>query len=540
MTAHSTPPLRLPLALFALAAGAIVGVWTFLGAPVAMPQAPLAKGEKMDCVSYAPFRGNQSPLDPNVHIEPWQIEDDIARLAQITNCVRTYSIELGLDRVVEIAKQHGMQVLLGLWVSNTPAKNEIEKTKVVDLANRFPGTIRAIVVGNEVLLRGEMSAQDLANFIRGVKAKVPVPVTYADVWEFWLRYREVATAVDFVTIHILPYWEDIPIPADQAGLHVEAIRRRVVEAFPDKEILIGEVGWPSEGRMREGALPSPANQARVVQDVLALAKREHYHVNLIEAFDQPWKRFLEGTVGGYWGFLSAGSRAFKFDWGDAVSNHPYWRWQASGGVLFAALVFAAAIAAGRGPRPGALTWIGVAISAVAGGVFAGWTIENVPIESLGIGGWARSLTFAAMALCAAPIAAAALTANVAAPVFARVLAGNGQRPKEQIALAFGAVLIVLSVLAIQVALGLVFDPRYKDLPFAPFAAAVTPVFVHALLGPRGNGERGAAETATVGILILSAIYIVFNESFANWQSLTLCAFLAMLALTLARLRGVPN
>ncbi len=540
MTAHSTPPLRLALALFALAATAIVGAWAFLGAPVTMPQAPLAKGEKMDCVSYAPFRGSQSPLDPNVHIEPWQIEDDIAHLALITDCVRTYSIELGLDRVVEIAKQHGIKVLLGLWVSNTAEKNRVEMDKVVELANRFPDTIRAVVVGNEVLLRGEMSPQDLADFIRSVKARVPVPVTYADVWEFWLRYREVAAAVDFVTIHILPYWEDIPIPADQAALHVEAIRRRVAEAFPGKEILIGEVGWPSAGRMREGALPSPANQARVVQDVLALAKREHYRVNLIEAFDQPWKRFLEGTVGGYWGFLSAGSRAFKFGWGDAVSDHPYWRWQAGGGVLFAALVFAAAILGGRGQRPRAVAWVGVAVSAAAGGVFAGWTIENVPIESLGIGGWTRSLAFAAVALCAAPVAAAGITAKKPAPAFAHILGGREARPQKPLALAFGLVLIVLTVLAIEVALGLVFDPRYKDLPFAPFAAAVTPFFVHALWAPRASGQRGAAETAAAGILIPSAIYILFNEGFANWQSLTLCAFLALLGLTVARVRGAPD
>ena len=89
-----------------------------------------------------------------------------------------------------------------------------------------------------------------------------MPVTYADVWEFWLRYREVAAAVDFITIHILPYWEDFPIPARDAARHVDAIRKQVVAAFPDKEIFLGEFGWPSAGRMREGALPSPANQAR--------------------------------------------------------------------------------------------------------------------------------------------------------------------------------------------------------------------------------------------------------------------------------------
>ena len=126
-----------------------------------------------------------------------------------------------------------------------------------------------------------------------------MPVTYADVWEFWLRNRDVAAAVDFVTIHILPYWEDFPILARNAAAHVESIRRQLVDAFPGKEVIIGEVGWPSAGRMREGARPSPANQARVIQDVLALGKRENFRVNVIEAFDEPWKRALEGTVGGH-------------------------------------------------------------------------------------------------------------------------------------------------------------------------------------------------------------------------------------------------
>ncbi len=130
-----------------------------------------------------------------------------------------------------------------------------------------------------------------------------MPVTYADVWEFWLRNREVYDAVDFVTIHILPYWEDIPVRAKFAAGHVDDIRKRMAVAFPNKEILIGETGWPSAGRMREGALPSRTNQARVVSEILDLAKREKFRVNLIEAYDQPWKRQLEGTVGGYWGLI---------------------------------------------------------------------------------------------------------------------------------------------------------------------------------------------------------------------------------------------
>ncbi len=183
------------------------------------------------------------------------------------------------------------------------------------------------MVGNEVLLRGEMTTADLAATIRSVKAQVAVPVTYADVWEYWLRNREVYDAVDFVTIHILPYWEDFPIRAKYAAAHVDAIRRRMAVAFPGKEILIGETGWPSEGRMREGALPSRTNQARVVSEILDLAKRENFRVNLIEAYDQPWKRQLEGTVGGYWGLFDSVQRALKYPPGVAISNFPFWKLQ---------------------------------------------------------------------------------------------------------------------------------------------------------------------------------------------------------------------
>ncbi len=272
-------------------------------------------GEKLYCLSYSPFRGRQTPLDANTQISAAQIEDDLSRLAQLTDCVRTYSIDYGQDQIAGIAARHGLKVMQGMWLSSHPDKNQVQIETAVALANKYPGTIRALVVGNEVLLRGEMSATELAATIRAVKARVSVPVTYADVWEFWLRNRDVAAAVDFVTIHILPYWEDFPIPARNAAAHVESIRRQLVQAFAGKEVIIGEVGWPSAGRMREGALPSPANQARVIQDVLALGKRENFRVNVIEAFDEPWKRALEGTVGGHWGLLDDSTRTAEIRMG---------------------------------------------------------------------------------------------------------------------------------------------------------------------------------------------------------------------------------
>jgi hypothetical protein len=349
----------------------------------------------------------------------------------------------------------------------------------------------------------------------------------------------VAAATDFITIHILPYWEDFPVPADQAAAHVDAIRRKLIAAFPSKEILIGEVGWPSAGRMREGALPSPANQARVIQDVLALAKRENFRVNMIEAYDAPWKRALEGTVGGHWGLIDD-ARQVKFAWGEAVSNHPLWRWQAGGGIGFAVLVFAAALAARRKQPAPAVVWLVVTANAIAGGVLIGWTVENVPLESLGLAGWTRSLALAAVAFAGPPLMSAAAMRGTPLPRLSRLIGPAAERIRDPLAIGVGVLLIATLLLAIHVALGLGFDPRYKDFPFAPLTAAIVPLLTLSLVTEPGQGRRGAAELAAAALLALSVIYIVPDEGLANWQSLWLCAALAGLALTLTRVRDAPG
>jgi exo-beta-1,3-glucanase (GH17 family) len=530
------PPGRfmpLLISLFVVVAAAIVGVWSWLGAPVQMPPSPLAANQKLYCVSYAPFRGQQNPLDATTVIDTRQIEDDLARLAGVTDCIRTYSIEHGLEQIAGIAARHGLKVMQGIWVSSNPAKTGREIEAVVALAKRYPDVIRSVIVGNEVLLRGEMTGSDLAALIRNVKSQVQVPVTYADVWEFWLRHPQVYDAVDFVTIHILPYWEDFPISAEQSAAHVDSIRRRVLQSYSGKEILIGETGWPSAGRMREGALPSPANQARVIHEVLAAANRGQYRVNVIEAFDQPWKRWLEGTVGGHWGLLDADIRQPKFTWGEPVSNHPQWGVQAGGGVVLAAIVFAAAWFGRRAnTQPAANAWLAIAVIAFVAGALIGWTIEKALIESLGVGGWVRSAVLVGLAIAGPITVAVAWMQSAPLPSFSQVLGGENGRPAA-IVLALGLTLAVLCVMALHVALALVFDPRYRDFPFTALTAASLPFLLLVFRCPPRGGLR-AAELASAGVLGLSAVYIVLNESFANWQALWFAGALIALVATLLR------
>ena len=261
-----------------------------------------------------------------------QIEQDLAQLAKITDCVRTYSIENGLDQVPALAAKVGLKVIQGIWLGSNRLKNPQQIATAVGLAKEYPGVITALVVGNEVLLRGEMTTADLAATIRSVKAQVTVPVTYADVWEYWLRNREIYDAVDFVTIHILPYWEDFPIRAKFAAAHVEpdppadggGLSR---QGDPDRRDRLAE---RRDGCARARCRRAPTRPAWSRKSC-RLAKQENFRVNLIEAYDQPWKRQLEGTVGGYWGLFDSVQRALKYPPGEPISNFPLWkcRWAAA-------------------------------------------------------------------------------------------------------------------------------------------------------------------------------------------------------------------
>jgi exo-beta-1,3-glucanase (GH17 family) len=540
----SGPPnpsaLASALGFFVPTALLIAGVWWWLGSPVDLPALAAPTGAKLYCVSYAPYRGSQDPLVKGTRVGAAQIEEDIALLSKYTNCVRTYSVDDGAESVLESARRHRIKVMHGVWVSGDAEKTRRQVETSLALAKAYPDVVASMVVGNEVLLRGEMSAPDLSVVIRGIKARVSLPVTYADVWEFWLRYPEVANAVDFVTIHILPYWEDFPIAATQAAAHVAAIRARVAAAMPGKDIVVGEFGWPAAGRMREGARPSPSNQARAVIETLSLAQRDKFRLNVIEAFDQPWKRALEGAVGGYWGIFDRGMGGLKFPLaGGAVSDHPYWRLQALAGAIISALAFAAAFMAGRRKGFSPYLWARIAALTFLPAVLFGWTIETVPVESFSVGSWLRSLAFAVVAATAPIVCAAACGAGRPTLAFAALLDGRSQR-RDGLDWVLTGTLVALTLVALEAALGLVFDPRYRDIPFAPLTAATIPFLVVMFSAPRPGGARAKAEAMAAAVLAVSAVYILFDETFANWQSVWFVAASLALTVTLAGVRDAPS
>ncbi|GGE44961.1 beta-1,6-glucan synthase [Agaricicola taiwanensis] len=521
---------RLLAAVLFVPIAVLIGTfWWWQGLPVPMPPQVAAEALKLPCVSYAPFRRGETPFNESYVATPQAIEEDLINLKAITSCVRTYSVGQGLDRVPDLAAKHGMTVLMGIWLGRDPEANAKEIALGIETARKNPNNIRAVVVGNEVLLRRELSADTLGAIIHSVKLQVPTPVTYADVWEFWLQNRSLAEAVDFLTIHILPYWEDDPVGASEAASHVIAIREEVGEIFAGKEILIGETGWPSWGRMREAAFPSPSNQARVVQEILTQAHDKGFDVNLIEAFDQPWKRILEGTVGGHWGILDVDSRAPKFGLGAPVSDHSRWLYQAIAGIIFAGVVMAVAQqAAQRATWPiGTKDWLAAAAVALVSGCAVGALAESAFYEVQNV---VTAVTAALLATVTVALSLFTVSLRMRT-IPPRPLGDLGDpRDGQRTARWFGITLGAGAFVGMFTVLGLVFDPRYRDFPIAAFVA----IALAALVAPRrgGTGASTRAEHIFGWIIGLGALAIIAREGVQNVQALLLVAALIVLARSL--------
>src|SRR6267142_1555537 len=355
--------MRTVAAVVALVACLHAGLWSLLQR---QHVAPNITGQ-LASVSYSPYSRSQHP-DYGDRPTAEQIRADLKLLSPYTRTVRTYSSTGGVELVPGIAAEFGVKVTLGIWIDKNEARNEREIQSAIALAKRY-SNVNAIVVGNETTLRAEKSVDDLIKIIQRVKRLSPVPVTTGEIWTVWIDHPELASAVDFIAAHILPYWEGFTIPQaiDNTILAYDKLRR----AHPGKRIVIAEFGWPSAGYNMHNAIPGRIEQALVIRDFIARADAYGIDYNIIEAFDQPWKT-NEGGVGPYWGLFDA-AREAKFAWTGPVGDPDHGK--LAGLAVLLGLLMSLPILAR--PRTTAAEAIAPAVAANAAGawfaiVFAFW------------------------------------------------------------------------------------------------------------------------------------------------------------------------
>jgi glucan 1,3-beta-glucosidase len=482
----------LALALLALAAAFW---WWSIGRPVNLPDAP---STRIACVSYAPFRKpGESPLDRSAFVSPERIDADLRALSQRFDCVRTYSQGQGLSAVPEIANRYGMKVLLGIWLGSDLVSNAQQVELGIATARKYPKVLRGVVVGNEVLLRGDLSSPALAAYLREVRAAVNVPVTYADVWEFWLRHPELASSVDYLTIHILPYWEDRPVSPDRAVQHVATVYAKVQQAFPGRRVMIGETGWPSAGRARQIADASVVNEARYLREFLRYAATVHMPYNVIETFDQPWKRAQEGTAGGYWGIFDVHARP-KFAMQGPVTEESRWWLGWLGGVLGSGLfVLAGNRRRLRNNRRG---FAALALAGFASGGALAWQFRQMWFACRNPWEWTVSLLACALALMTTLQLARWIAARLAGSPSLAAPVAAWQRLGWLFGLAFYGLLLA-------------FDGRYRDLPLGLFELPCLGYLIVAWLSERSEIDAPSLEQCFLAVLLpLLAVIVVMQEA----------------------------
>ncbi|MFJ2985568.1 MULTISPECIES: glycosyl hydrolase family 17 protein [unclassified Pseudomonas] len=492
-------PARLLLPFYLLACLlALLGLgalWYGLGKPIVLPDAA-SPTHKLQCASYTPFDKDQSPFDQPFRLRPARMDADLALLAERFQCIRTYSMT-GLEAIPALARKHGLKVMLGAWVNANPVDTDKEVDLLIAAANTNPDVVSAVIVGNEALLRKEVTGERLAGLINKVKSQVKVPVTYADVWEFWLQHPQVAPAVDFLTIHLLPYWEDDPRGIDDALAHVADVRRVFGTRFAPKDILIGETGWPSEGRQRETAVPSRANEARFIRGFVAMAEANGWQYNLIEAFDQPWKRASEGAVGGYWGLYDA-DRQDKGVLEGPVSNlHDWPQWLLASAVLMTVML----LFAGRPASAGAALLLPL-LAALGAGCLGLWG-ELMRSHARFAGEWLWAVALAGLNLLVLAHAVLALARRD----------GWRERLFAWFEARAGWLLLAAGFAAAVSMLAMVFDPRYRSFPTPALAL---PAMVY-LLRPVATARAEVALLAfIVGAGVLPQLYREGLESQQAW------------------------
>ncbi|HJW05582.1 MAG TPA: glycosyltransferase family 2 protein [Rhodanobacter sp.] len=333
---NSRYPLLTAIVLALIVAAMNIGLWWWGN----YPRGPEDWHGKVGGYALSVFQRYQSPFKQDYPSDD-EIAADLRLLHRYTDHIRTYTMRQN-PQLYRLAQAEGLKVMAGAEIDKRLDNNEREIELLIAKARAYPDTITKVIVGNEVLFRNDLAPEQMMAYLDRVRAAVHQPVSIAEPDYIWLKYPELVQHVDFITIHLFPFWNGVPVsgpsgnphPAlDQALGAYQQIRQR----YPDKPVVVGEIGWPSNGDRHEYADPSVSNEAIFIRDWMNAAKAAHIDYYLMEAFDQPWKENLgEGRTGAYWGMFNA-DRQLKFPLTGPVVEDTSWPWKALAASLLALL-----------------------------------------------------------------------------------------------------------------------------------------------------------------------------------------------------------
>ena len=251
--------------------------------------------EKIHGLSFSPYVEGQGP---GTQLGEAQIRERLSIIQPYVNGIRSFSCTEGNELIPAIAKENGLNTMVGAWLGDDPEKNEQEITNLIEIARN--GHADILAVGNEVLLRGDLSEDELLAYIDRVKQAAPgVDVGYVDAYFEFVDHPRISAACDVLLANCYPFWEDCP--AEHALLYMKEMYQRVQQVANGKRVIVSETGWPNVGSAEGGAVPSEENAMKYFINSFKWAEEDNVEIFYFSSFDEAWKVDAEGDVGAYWG-----------------------------------------------------------------------------------------------------------------------------------------------------------------------------------------------------------------------------------------------
>ena len=250
---------------------------------------------KIHGLSFSPYVEGQGP---GTVIEEAQIRERLAVIEPHVRWIRTFSCTDGHERIPAIAREKGLKTLVGIWLDDDREHNELELENAIRVAKE--GHVDILAVGNEVLLRGDLSEDELLDYMRRAKEGAPgVEVGYVDAYFEFVDHPRITAACDVLLANCYPFWEGCP--AEHALLYMKDMYQRVSSVANGKRVIVSETGWPNIGTAEGAAVPSFENAVKYFVDTCRWSEEENIEVFYFSSFDESWKVGAEGDVGAYWG-----------------------------------------------------------------------------------------------------------------------------------------------------------------------------------------------------------------------------------------------
>jgi exo-beta-1,3-glucanase (GH17 family) len=235
---------------------------------------------------------------PGTQLGAEQIRQRLAIIRPYVDWIRSFSCTEGNELIPAIAKENGLKTMVGVWLDDDREHNELELGNAIAVAQA--GHADILAVGNEVLLRGELSEDELIDYIERARLAAPgVPVGYVDAYFEFVDNPRVAAACDVLLANCYPFWEGCP--PDYALLYMKEMYRRVLKIADGKKVIVSETGWPNIGSSTKSAEPGFENAIKYFVDTYRWAEEDGIDIFYFSAFDESWKTDKEGDVGAYWG-----------------------------------------------------------------------------------------------------------------------------------------------------------------------------------------------------------------------------------------------